>query len=337
MATPNLGMTIPTPGGDVGVWGIELNTDLNILDGVFSSTGTSVSLNVGSGKQLTLGGTVTQSATGIIITGTDGISPSTAPVAGGGIRAASAVSGMTNQVGYNLTLYGGASTGSAAGGSVSIYTMPAGTSGSALNTGYAVRLQIVPTGDVVIGANEATTSASSGAGILRAPSGAGTNVTGGNLNLQAGLGTGSGTSGSVVIFTAPDGASGTTANTAVARITVTPAGYSQFTSGAVGVQATSSATSYTPDFRTANNFYLTPTGSVTLVNPTFAPQAGQSGIFVIQQPSGGSATLTLGTSYKTPNGTGLTLSTNGNAIDVIPWYAVSSTQILMGYVIKAFA
>jgi hypothetical protein len=335
MATPNLGMTLPTPGGDTGIWGTTLNSDLTILDNVFSSSGTSVSMNIGSGKQITVGGTITQTATGIIITGTDGVSPSTSPIAGGGIRAPSAVAGMTNQIGYNLTLYGGASTGSGAGGSVSIYTMPAGSAGSSLNTNYSVRLQVVPTGDVVVGSGEATTSLSGG--ILRAPSGAGANVTGAALAIQAGNGTGSGGSGSIVLSTAQADVSSSTANTMAARITITSAGYSQFTSGAVGVQATSSATSYTPDFRTNNNFYLTPTGSITLVNPTYAPQAGQSGIFVIQQPSGGSAILTLGTSYKTPSGAGLVLSTAGNAIDVIPWYAVSSTQILLGYVIKAFA
>jgi hypothetical protein len=32
--TPNLGLTVPTVGGDVGTWGNELNTDLAILDGL---------------------------------------------------------------------------------------------------------------------------------------------------------------------------------------------------------------------------------------------------------------------------------------------------------------
>lgn len=33
-STPNLGLTVPTVGGDVGTWGGELNGDLAILDGL---------------------------------------------------------------------------------------------------------------------------------------------------------------------------------------------------------------------------------------------------------------------------------------------------------------
>lgn len=35
--TPNLGLTVPTVGGDFNIWGNELNTDLFILDGLGAS------------------------------------------------------------------------------------------------------------------------------------------------------------------------------------------------------------------------------------------------------------------------------------------------------------
>jgi len=63
--TPNLGMTLPTVGGDTNVWGGYINSDLTILDNIFptAGTGTSVGLNVGSGKTLTVAGTLTATGT----------------------------------------------------------------------------------------------------------------------------------------------------------------------------------------------------------------------------------------------------------------------------------
>lgn len=43
--TPNLGLTVPLVGGDADIWGGELNTDLGLIDAIFSKTGTQVGLN----------------------------------------------------------------------------------------------------------------------------------------------------------------------------------------------------------------------------------------------------------------------------------------------------
>ena len=57
----NLNLAKPTVGGDTNQWGGYLNTNTDTLDAIFngSGTGTSVGLQVGSGKTLKVGGTLT--------------------------------------------------------------------------------------------------------------------------------------------------------------------------------------------------------------------------------------------------------------------------------------
>lgn len=92
----------------------------------------------------------------------------------------------------------------------------------------------------------------------------------------------------------------------------------------------------TLDFSQNQNFILTMTGNVTLVNPT-TEQAGQTGFIVLKQDSTGSRTLSLGTDYETAGAAGITLSTAASSTDVVPYIVMESGRILLGAPQLAFA
>ena len=72
-----------------------------------------------------------------------------------------------------------------------------------------------------------------------------------------------------------------------------------FGKSVLGSAQTANATGNTTlDFATYQNFLLTATGNVTLVNPS-TETVGQSGFIVIKQDGTGSRTLSIGTQYVT--------------------------------------
>ena len=92
----------------------------------------------------------------------------------------------------------------------------------------------------------------------------------------------------------------------------------------------------TLDFATNQNFVLTLTGNVTLVNPS-TEQVGQSGFIAFIQDGTGSRTVALGTDYETAGAAGLTLTSTANATDLVPYLVVASNRILLGTPQLAFA
>jgi hypothetical protein len=97
---------------------------------------------------------------------------------------------------------------------------------------------------------------------------------------------------------------------------------------------TISTSTFTPSFDAANNFSATlihASCPCTIANPSTTPVAGQSGMIAIAQSSTGSDTIgTWGSQYKFASGTTPTLSTGANAVDFLPYYVFSATQIVVG-------
>ena len=93
-----------------------------------------------------------------------------------------------------------------------------------------------------------------------------------------------------------------------------------------GQTALTSSTSITPDFNNNNDFTLTLAHNATLNNPSNLT-AGQGGVIVITQDGTGNRTMAFGTYYKFEGGTAPTLTTTANAVDVLAYYAESTTRI----------
>jgi hypothetical protein len=149
--TANLGLTLPTPNVDSG-WGSTLNTDFTLLDDLFAAngSGTSVGLQVGTGKTLNAGGTIIAGGTVILGSG-DNTATVTAPTIRGAARTG------TNAAGANLTVDAANGTGTGGSGKIILRTAPAsGTPGTTANTMASV-FEVNSVGGIgVSGANYGT-------------------------------------------------------------------------------------------------------------------------------------------------------------------------------------
>lgn len=83
------------------------------------------------------------------------------------------------------------------------------------------------------------------------------------------------------------------------------------------------------DMAATNHFFVTLGGNRTLGQPT-NQVAGQSGHFIIIQDGTGSRTLSVHTDYETVGGAGLTLSSDADAKDLVPYFVQEDGSILLG-------
>ena len=99
--------------------------------------------------------------------------------------------------------------------------------------------------------------------------------------------------------------------------------------------ALTDASSVAVDLSLGNNFTLLCTSSVgatrALANPTNAV-AGQTGLIIVTQASGGGNALTFSSNYKFAGGSTAapSLTTTANAVDVLPYSVKSATEIVIG-------
>ena len=90
------------------------------------------------------------------------------------------------------------------------------------------------------------------------------------------------------------------------------------------------------DFNAFQNFIITLDGNITLANPS-TENVGQTGIMVFIQDGSGSRSLSLGGDYESVGGSGITLSTGANAVDILPYMVVAANRIALGAPQLAFA
>ena len=192
-----------------------------------------------------------------------------------------------------------------------------GQSVSSLGVGIQTVGGIVGTGATILdfrGAGISTVTVSAGIATV--------NITGG-VSTTSFATTSFGLSGSPAILVSSAGVNTTSAPT---KLYV-----SGNSAGNIVSLGTTTATT-TLDFTQGNSFSFTLGASITIANPT-GVTTGQSGVILIQENDTGGYTCSWGTSWDFASSTAPTLITTANALNALPYFARSTTSIVVGSVI----
>lgn len=281
--TTNLNLTKPEVGASADSWGSKINGDMDSVDSVFNAggNGTSVGLNVGSGKTLNVVGSVTG---GVIatVTGTQTLTGKT-------------ISGADNTL-TNLPLANTTGTLAVSKGGTGLTSAP--TSGQLLignGTGYSLATLTAGTNVTITnsaGGITINSTASGGAGTITSVTGSGT-VNGITLSSSTTSGAATLTLGGAV--TAPAGTlTGTTLNSTVTGSSLTSVG----TLSSLSVSGTSTLSGAATFSSTATH-----SGNVTI-------NSGSGLYMQTSSASPGYANSTIGGAWTTDasNGPGMFIS-----------------------------
>ena len=106
-----------------------------------------------------------------------------------------------------------------------------------------------------------------------------------------------------------------------------------FDSAAGSITALTDAATISINFASSNNFSVTLGGNRTLGNPSNVV-AGQSGFIAVTQDGTGSRTLSYSSNWDFAQGSAPTLTTTAGAIDVIAYYARTTTSIVADVILN---